>query len=289
MGGYTRKGVLYQGPTKKRGRPSSKKAIVVATVPTAPKPVAQNVKNYVKKSINREIETKTATINIFNQQATLGYGLNSSTNLGLTNSLSIIPTLLQSDEQSGRVGNKVRPTALYLRFSLRAIQTTYLGVNDNPFMPFIVRVICYSKKLSRTDFTNTGILQQGNTSVNLGSAPETWLEPYNKDVFNIHYSKQYMMIPHRKVTNNAAPNNYAQDAIVEGAKSFIMKRVKLKGIPKTFIYDDAAGGTNANRPTNASVFMAVCVCNVDGTAGGSLISDQRVQVNADSFLYYKDA
>lgn len=251
--------------------------------------VSEPVKTYVKSAINREIETKSATLAVFNQQATLGYGLNSTTNLGLTNTTSIIPLLLQSDEQSGRVGNKVKPTGLYLRYSLRAIQVTNIGVNDNPLMPFLVRVICYSKKLSRTDSTNVGILQQGNTSVNFGSAPETWLEPYNRDVFNIHYSKQFMMVPHRRVTGSAAPNQYAQDAIVEGAKSFVMKKVKLKGIPKTFIYDDAAGGSNANRPTNASVYMAVCVCNVDGTAGGSLISDQRVQVNADSFLYYKDA
>lgn len=290
-GGYVRKGVVYQGPTRPKGRPSgTRKKLTIVAETSTPKPVPAKVKNYVKKAINREIETKTAALSVFNQQSTLGYGLNSTTNLGLTQTNSIIPLLLQSDEQNGRVGNKVRPTGLYLRYSLRAIQATNAGVNDNPLMPFLCRIVAYSKKISRTDSTNVGILQQGNTSVNFGSAPETWLEPYNKDMFNIHYSKQFMMVPHRRVTGQTAPNQYAQDAVVEGAKSFVMKKVKLKGIPKTFIYDDQAGTIGlANRPTNCSVYLAVCVCNVDGTAGGSLISDQRVQVNADTFLYYKDA
>lgn len=244
---------------------------------------AKQVKDIVKKVLNRELETKICMLNIFNQQNTLGYGLNSVTGLGLTTGGSIIPAVLQNDLQNGRDGNRINPTGFYIRYSLLARQATYLGTNDNPFMPFLCRVIIYSRKDDKQSNDNREILQKGNTAIDIGSAPETWMEPYNKDGFNIHYTKQILMQPHRRVTGNAAPNQYAQDALISGARSFYFKKIKVD-VPKKFIYDDA----DTNLPTNCNMYMAVCVCNVDGTAGGSLTTDQRVQVNADATLYYKD-
>lgn len=250
--------------------------------------VSQPVKTYVKRVVSSSEETKCASLNTFNQQTTLGYGLNSVTFLGLTSTQSILPLVTQGADQAQRIGNKIKVTSCYLRYSLRAQNVTNAGVNDNPFSPFLVRIIAYSRKLTKADNDNTRILQNGNTAGAFGSAPETWLEPYNRDAYNIHYSKQFLMVPPRRVTGSTAPNQYAQDAIVEGAKSFVMKRVKLKGLPKTFIYDDASGGSLANKPVNTSVYLAVAVCNADGSIVGAT-TDQRCMVNADTFLYYKDS
>jgi len=50
MGGYTRKGVLYQGPTLKRGR----KAKVVAVATVKPAKVSKTVKRAINRAINNE-------------------------------------------------------------------------------------------------------------------------------------------------------------------------------------------------------------------------------------------
>lgn len=282
-GGYKRKGVVYEGPTLPRGR---KPKAVIITAPSTPKPVSAKVKNYVKQAISREIETKYAQVNVYNQQNTTGMGLNSTSTplLGLNPTTSLIPPISQGTGESDRIGNKIHCKSLYVKYCLRAIDVTSGGSNDNPFRPFLARVVIYSKKLNKTDLNNVGILENGSGSTNFGSAPETWLEPYNTDVFTIHYSKQFKMVPAKRATGQTAPNQWAQDAVVEGHKSFILRRAKLKNIPKTFLYNDNASST----PQNVACYMAVCVCNEDGT-GNNTTTDQRLMVNADAQLYYSDA
>lgn len=252
-----------------------------------PKALTEKVKTYVKRVVSSNIETKYIAQNIFNQGSTLGYGLNNNgaNNLGLSSSVNIIPTLAQGDDSASRDGNKIKTKGLYLKYALRAQPVTSGGLNENPFIPFLVRVIVWYRKINRTLNDNSGILQGSPTGQNFGSAPETWLEPYNKDAFTIVYSKQYQMVAPRKATGNAAPNQWAQDAILEGHKAFIMKKAKLS-IPSTLLYDDA---NNSNKPTNACYYLSVCVCNADGTTGLNPIMDQRLMVNADTQLYYTDA
>lgn len=282
-GGYKRKGVVYEGPTRPRGR--KPKAVVLT--PVAPvKPISSKVKNYVKSAISREIETKYAQVNVYNQQVTTGMGLNSTSTplLGLNPTATLIPSITNGTGESDRIGNKIHCKGIYVKYSLRAIDVTSGGSNDNPFRPFLARVVIYSKKLNKEDKNNVGILNNGSSSTNFGSAPETWLEPYNTDVFTIHYSKQFKMVPAKRATGQTAPNQWAQDAVSEGHKSFILKRAKLKNIPKVFLYNDAASAT----PQNVACYMAVCVCNEDGT-GNNVVTDQRLMVNADAQIYYKDA
>lgn len=278
----TKKGLPY----KKRGRkPKITQSRVVYGFTGKPtKAFNFAVGKIVKEKLNKELEAKYAQALVFNQQTTVGYGLNNTSSLGLTSTQSIIPTLALGDDVGSRDGNKVRTKSFHLKYCLRALPTTYLGGNDNPFVPFLVRVIVYNKKISLTDNNNLGILQQGASNTQFGSAPETWLEPYNKDVFNILYSKEYLMVAPRRATNTATPNQWAQDAVIEGAKSFVNKKVKIT-IPKTLIFDDAA---NSNRPQNIAAFMAVCVCNVDGSTPGAT-TDTRLMVNAETQLWYTDA
>lgn len=254
--------------------------------------VPLKVKTYVKKAISREIETNMSQKLIFNQNNTVGYGLNNTSipTLGLSSSsyfANIIPTVAVGDGTNNRHGQKIRVKGLYVKYSLRAIDVSNGSTNDNPFKPFWARVIIYSHKFNRADSSNDGILQTGSGSAELGSAPETWFEPYDKEEYNIHYSKQFMMVPARRVTGSAVPNQFAQDAIVPGSHTFVFRKEKLKGVPQTFLYDDASfTGTLANLPTNAAYHMAVCVCNINGDAN---TTDQRLMVNAEAFMYYTDA
>lgn len=251
------------------------------------RPVSASTKTYVKRIVSANMETKYVQQNIFNQGSTLGYGLNNNgaNNLGLSSTVNIIPTLAQGDDAASRDGNKIKTKGLYLKYSLRAQPVTSGGLNENPFIPFLVRVIVWYRKINRTLNDNSGILQGSPTGGNFGSAPETWLEPYNKDAFTIVYSKEFKMVAPRRATGQTAPNQWAQDAVLEGHKAFIMKKAKLS-IPSTLIYDDS---NNSNKPTNACYYLSVCVCNADGTTGLNPTMDQRLMVNADTQLYYTDA
>lgn len=274
---------MPRSPKKgKSGNKTAKSKPHITTKSTKP------IEKVVKDVLSKELEIKYAQANIFNQLSTLGYGLNNNgaNSLGLSSTSSIIPSILTGTDSATRTGNKVNPKGFYVKYTLRAQQVTSGGVNENPFIPFMVRVILFSRKNNRLSNDNTGILQSGSTSSNFGSAPETWLEPYNHDAFHIYYTKQYTMVAPRRQTGQTAPNQYAQDAVVDGARSFYFKKIKVKGMPSSFIYDDS---NNSNKPTNAAVYMAVCVCNVDGSTGLSQTTDQRLMVNADAQLYYTDA
>ena len=262
---------------------------LIPLVKSAPsQSVPDKIKRYVKREINKGEETFCSKKNIFNQNNTVGYGLNNDTGLGLTSysyTPSIIPLVTLGDEENQRTGSQIQTKQLRVRFALRAIDVNST-TNANAFKPFMVKVIIYNRKPNIYQPSNVGILRDGSGTAQFGSAPETWLEPYNKDMFNIFYSKSFNMVPARKITGNAAPNEFTNDAIISGYKSFIMKSVSIK-LPKKLLYDNATQPiANKDLPTNACLQMAVCVCNHNGDAN---TTDQRLMVNADSFLYYKDS
>lgn len=251
-----------------------------------PRPVSTSVKTYVKRAIGRELEHKQCVKEIWNNTSVVGYGLDNTAASGLTSG-SLIPVTVNNTDEPNRIGDVIKPKKLQLRLAMRAIDVTNGGVNDNPFMPFYVRVVVYTKKAAMHDSVNKYLLDNGNANVPFGTTPESWLIPYNKDAFIIHYSKQFKMIPGRRVTGNLAPNQYAQDAVIKGHETNIMKIINIK-TPKTFYYDaQSESGTLSGIPSNFDCYMGIAVCNANGTFVNN--TDQRLQVSLDSILTFTDA
>lgn len=274
---YSRKSFSRKFPKRVTvGKRVAKKAIEKARV--------TNVKRIVKSVIRADSEVKTASnLLIADQATTKSGGLNASANLGFTTTSSILPLIVRGPNDGERIGNVINTKKLVLRYTLRAIDVTAAGsTNPYPALPFLCRIVVYSQKLDKTDYNNDGLLEIGASSGNLGGTPDTWVEPYNRRKFNIHYSKQYLMQP---VRTTFAGAGYLTDQVANGSKQMIVRRVALKGLPKKLMFNDGSGLND--QPTNCGMFLAVAVCNVDGTSISAL--HQRCMINAETYLIYTDA
>lgn len=251
-----------------------------------PKKVSVPVKKAIKRAINTAIETKISTKQIWQQNVVQGAGLDPGSGLGLTTTgisgapSTILPSLPSGNGDANRDGDIVNPKRLVLKFSLRALDTTGNVTGTNPFRgkPMLCRVIIFNKRYAIDDYSPAGILDKGNTVGNLDSSPDSWLEPYNKKDFRIFYSKTFKLCAFSD-TGTTPPT---LENIPNGYVNYIAKKVSLK-LPKKLYFAKTAD----TDPQNSSMKMSIAVCNVDGSVVGN--TQFRVQVNAESALYYTDA
>jgi len=296
-GGYKRGGVVYQGPTKPRGRPL--KVVAVTTPSTST--LSKTTKKAVNKLIKNNQETKYASQLTTAQNVEIaGSGLvyDGDQNLrgwcsGFLNPAGIIPSIPQGVGEAGRVGNKIMPKALILKYFLQALPTTEANAaaaafNTNPFLgvPFRVRVIIFRHRYAIDDYSQGNILNLGNTNGGIGSELDNLFRPYNKDEYQIVYSKTHKMasIKHNTYTDAAGTFTTRTENVPNGGLTFISKSVKVK-LPKHLLYND-----NATNPANINYFMAVSIHNEDNSViayAPAAIPQKRVKLNAEvNFTYY---
>lgn len=239
-------------------------------------PVSPKVKTYVKREIDRNLETMVAVNQVFKRVAVPGAGLDTSNGLGLSTTAGIIPSISRGDGDADRTGDQFIAKKLVLKYNLRARDVS--GTSFQPFkQPFLVRVIVYNKRYALDDATQVGIIDKGNTSGNLDAEPDSWMEPYNKKDFIIHYSKTFKMAPYFDQTTN--PTQIMN--MPTECKAYVFKKTTIK-LPRVLLYKDAN-----QQPTNAMPQLAFAVCNIDGT--GVTNGQYRVDVSAETQLYYTDA
>lgn len=275
MGGYTRKGVVYQGPTLKRGR----KAKVVAIVPAKTAKVSKTVKKAINRAINNKLETKCAVREVFNRVAVPGAGLDTANGLGLGTTTGIIPLISRGTDDASRTGDMLHVKRLVLKFSIRARNITVNSpAGNNPYrQPFMVRMIVFNHRFAIDEASATNILDKGASSGNLDSSPDSWLEPYQKKEYKIWFSKTFKMSPLLNDVNIPA----TIENMPNGYQTFVGGRKSIK-IPKKLLYNGAA-----TLPTNSMPQLCFAVCNVDGTPVSN--TQFRCEVNVESQLYYTDA
>lgn len=242
----------------------------------------RNIKNIVRNVIRGNTELKTAAnLTIADQVSVYGAGLNTPVGLGFVSSSSIIPIITQGSSEANRIGNNIRPKWLSLRYTLRALPTTDSSspTNNNPFkgVPFLCRLIVFKHRWAIDEASQTGLLQNGASSQNLGSTPDNWVMPYNTDEFKILYSKQFKMQALAHTGSTGVLNTENQGTYLQ---NFIVKRCRIP-MPKVLRFNDNNGAA-----TNEGFFMAVAVCNVDGTVVSNI--QTRVQINAESYLDFYD-
>lgn len=254
----------------------------------------KNIKKIVKTVMKNKSELKIA------QQIALADNINVSgtgllydgvTNLrgwcsGPSNPSGIIPAIANGTGEGQKIGNKVSPKNLMLKYFLQALPTTdssFTGGNTNPFKgtPFRVRVLVFRHKFAIDDFSQTNILQQGNTTTSFGSGIDNFFRPYNKDEYTIVYSKTIKMAACKHVSGATGATITTENTPL-GATSFYSGKVKLP-LPKVLRYNDGA-----DVATNQGYFLAVCYCNEDSSAD-SPGTYRRVMLNAETSLTYYDA
>lgn len=262
-GGYKRKGVVYQGPTKPRGRPA--KAASVAMVQAVAKKVVD--KNKIYKIVTNDT--------VFDKVNIPGAGLNLGTGMGQV--AGIAPLITQGSGESNREGNIVSVKSFKLRYCVKALPTTIAGgSNAHNGVPFLVRVVVFRHKFNIGDNTPSQIIDLNNSSGALTSNLDTYFRNYNKDEYYIAYSKTHRMsAPSHFDGTNITPSN--QDP---KTSAFIYKTCKIK-MPSKLYFNDSA-----STPTNAGWWVGVAVCNTDDAVLAN--TTIRATINAESILEFCD-
>lgn len=268
---------------KGRKRAANRKAYLKRKA-TAGAKVPAKVKAYVKKAIDREIEDKYETLEVFSVQGTnttgrvLGYGINNQTSYtGITSSNSIIPVLNSGSSIDNRLGNKVSVKQFYVRYHISAEpQNTTTNIGGG--LPFYACVLFYSRKDSKTNNTNDTIMEYGNSNTSLTNIEGLTLK-FNKDLYNIHGFYKHKL--YQSQAKDAAGVSTAVSGI-SGFQPSASNVVKIK-LPSKLIYDDAAA-----QPTNSRIYASVGVFNYDNSKYLPS-STYRATIQMTSHLVYQDA
>jgi len=258
------------------------------------KKAASSLKKAIVNIVKRQQETKIAQqIGLADNVDITGTGLlyDGVTNLrgwssGPTGISGIIPAIASGTGEANKIGNKVTPKNLILKYILSALPTTdasFTGGNTNPFkgVPFRVRVIVYRHKYALDDYSQTNILQNGNSSVSFGSGIDNFFRPYNKDEYTIVYSKTIKMAAVKHVSGAGGATITSEN--VPNVTLTLYSGTARIPLPSVLRYNDGA-----DVATNAAYFMAVCYCNEDGTAD-SAGAYRRVRLNAETLMTFYDA
>lgn len=264
----------YSKMAKKAIRVRSPKKAVKKAVAKAK---YNNIASIVKKVVHKEQETKMCPLLTIADAVNIpGAGL-SSGGLGVLS--QIVPVVAQGNTQTTRIGNKIRPVRLKVRYTLNALPTTVAGgINAFRGLPFFVKVIVYRHRYNRGDSSPDALMETGTGSATLGSAVDTYFRPYNKQEYEIAYSAIHKMTAARHLDTTFGliePNS--QDSKIT---SFIVRNFNCK-LPKTILFNDSN-----TQPTNLNWYIGFAVCNVDGSAIAG--SSTRATVNCESYLYFQD-
>lgn len=232
----------------------------------------------VRKVIKGEAETKEKVVNIFNQSAIHGVGLDATTSPenGLTQSNILdVLSITQGSEQEEREGNKIQDCRLRLR---GFIQSQTFSATNNSVYPFEVHMVFFKEKKSiLNDNSQLKQLPNNNTGIVDGTVLNS-LYPYNKDKYIIRKVRVFKMRPLNSgisATSSALLNSQQSNAPA------YRRFVETIDIHKELKYND-----QSNVPANDWCGVSFFVINGDNSA---LANTQiRALCSMDAVLRYKD-
>lgn len=261
----------------------SKKTTGVRSHKSAVKKAIRQVKmkqfaRMVKKVVHKEQETKlVSNLTVCDLTNIPGAGVSTAGNGVIS---SITPLVVQGTAQNHRIGNKIRPVKLSLRYAIYGLPTTVAG-GTNPFrgLPFLVKVVVYRHRYNKGDSSPDAILDGGGTNYPLANVTDAYFRPFNRGEYEIAYSATHKMEAARHLDatygliepNSLGSSNYT---------SFIIRKCNIK-VPKQILFND-----NGSTPSNLNWWVAFSVCNIDSSAITS--AQVRASVNAESFLFFQD-
>lgn len=277
-------------PTKynkaKKGTPKSKSA---KPARTTRKP-GKKLEAAVAKVMAKKVETKFAMQNFIADKVEItgcGLNYNGTTQLngwcsGPSNGYGIVPSVAQGTGQGNRIGVRISPKYMFLRYSLLARSTTdsSAAVNDNPFkgIPFRVRVIVFRHRYAIDDFSQNNICDIGNGNASLTADIDTYFRPYNKEEYAVVYSRTHKMAALRHISSAG----YNTENIANASNNFVNAKAKIP-LPAVLRYNDTVV---TDYPTNMNYFLAVAIVNEDGSTVTT--SQKRVTMSAETGLYFTD-
>lgn len=241
----------------------------------------RNLTQEVKKIVEGTQETKLVIKSPYNFNS--GTDLEQFTNFtsAITSTsevYALIPNLTQGSDDHQRVGNQIQPKSL----------TTYVNVTlvNGSASVYVDFFFCTAKAVKFQGLNATvptgQLLNDGQgANVNYDGTSYTSLLPINKSEFTVIKRKRVKLQSALGDPNTAlSGGGGASTSVFPYSKSF---SVKIP-LPAKLLYEDNL----KQYPSNSYPFMMVGFCGTD-TYGNTAPTSARVQVQAQSQLYYKDA
>jgi len=193
---------------------------------------------------------------------------------------ALIPRISQGEDDYQRIGNVIQPVSLTTKVNVALFTNQSMSVYADIFF-------CTSKNVKDVENTNdvpTGELLNNGNGGNQAydGASYTAMLPVNRTEFTLIAHKRIKLQTCAGDPNTALSGGSPASTSVNPQHTFSFSQ-KIP-LPQRLLYEAAA----KTSPTNAFPFMMVGFCGADAN-GNTAPTTARIQVQAQSHMYYKDA
>lgn len=247
--------------------------------------VAAPVKTYVKREINRNVETKYVAQQPFNSQS----GLLNVTNFtaGITGNnecYALIPPVVQGDGDHNRVGNSIKPVSLHVK--------GFVSITGNNLSSVFIDVDiwCLTSKTLKSQFQE-GSLDM-NSLLNVGNGLNASYDgsfynsvmPINTSLFTVLKHRRIRLMKAYGNGNTAICGGTDETAVYSQERMSALFNFKIP-MPAKLKYDLDAQTV----PSNYYPFMVIGYNSPSNCDASGIGNTYRIVATAQSQFYFKDA
>jgi len=241
----------------------------------------RDLRSEVKKIVAGTQETKMviAAPRNYNTTTNLEQFTNFTSAITSTNECyALIPPVFQGSDDHQRVGNQIQPVSLTTKVNVTLVNGSASVYADIYFVT--AKAV---KSYGLTNNVPTGQLLNDGQGANIpyDGTSFTSMLPVNKSEFTVLHKRRIKLQSALGDPNTAlSGGGGASTSVFPYSASF---QVKIP-LPSKLVFEDNV----KDYPTNSFPFMMVGFCGTD-TYGNTAPVSARIQVQAQSHLYYKDA
>lgn len=232
---------------------------------TARKAVAKARKSNFVKAVTQVIRSQA--------ESKMAYLTNSNASLIRYNSgidslgdiTPIIPSITESVNENGRIGDQIRSQSLNIRGFLKF---DYTSVPASKACSVGVRMMIVSlKSASNADAVNStatplySLLKKGGTSTAFTGVLSDLTAPINTDLFTVHHDKLMYLKQDMIIQNGSVTNNWLSSDVSKLIRFF---NISVKCKNRLLKYED--GISSGVYPTNFYPFLLLGYAYLDGSA-----------------------
>jgi len=240
--------------------------------------VPLSIKTYVKKTLNREMETKQQTVvNTFTLY---------NSNISTADFGPVLPPVLAGTGEGGRVGSTIKPIKLVIRGYVCYSTTNVSPQNDAKMLG--ARLFCFREKAISSYSASPGnvnLLDFGGASSAYSGSSMSWISPKNTDEFVFYCDKKMKILKPFGSTNNFTPS-LSTSITSMNTTLFHPFTITLtqKHMPANLQYETTVA---TNYPINFAPMLALGYSDLLNASADTV--NTQVGMAWCSTLYYKDA
>lgn len=236
-------------------------------------------KRQLYRAINRSIETKivTATYSL----TAFNSGISAAGDL-----ITVLPGIVTGTNQNDRIGMSVKPTRLVIRGYI--VYNTASSYNYVDAKLLGARLLCFQDKATRAyqnAISNYNLLETGGSGATFTGTPLNYLQPVNRDQFQIFADRRMKILKPFGYTNSSSPMFDTAMQSVDGSifRPFTIVLTQ-KHMPAYLKFDHT---DSPSYPVNFAPYLACGYCDLLNSTPD--VTNTQLSITFTSTLYFKDA